>query len=228
MGLFLTGLGTLAMVFGTIEYGYRLQELRRHRYFSIWRPSLIISLAMSAIGLFLSSPSSSRRCDRSRALTAAAGPYSLSVDAFSLLGGPLHRLGRRLGLVRGSNTVALGLALGGSLWLVLLLLTLIEGLGDRIFSPAALGVHVRLLVALPLFFVGETWLLPCLATFLETIVRAQVVPAGEVPRLQAELAWMRRLADTWLPDLLLPARRTGDAARRLAPAPARRDIGPRS
>ena len=53
MGLFLTGLGTLAMVFGTVEYCVRLQELRRHRWFSIWRPSLIISVLMSLIGLFM-------------------------------------------------------------------------------------------------------------------------------------------------------------------------------
>jgi len=34
-------------------------------------------------------------------------------ERFSLLGGPLHGLGCRLGLVRGgTNTVALGLALG--------------------------------------------------------------------------------------------------------------------
>ena len=42
---------------------------------------------------------------------------------FSLLGGPLHRLGCRLGLVRGgTNTVALGLALGALLWTVLVAL----------------------------------------------------------------------------------------------------------
>ena len=53
MGLLLTGLGTLAMVCGTIEYWYRLQELRRHRYFSLLRPSFVISQLMSVIGLFL-------------------------------------------------------------------------------------------------------------------------------------------------------------------------------
>jgi len=53
MGLFLTGLGTLAMIFGTIEYWVRLQDLRRHRPFGLWRPSLIISLLMSLIGLFM-------------------------------------------------------------------------------------------------------------------------------------------------------------------------------
>jgi putative membrane protein len=53
MGMFLTGMGTLAMVLGTIEYWYRLQDLRKQNSFSIWRPSLVMALCMSAIGLFL-------------------------------------------------------------------------------------------------------------------------------------------------------------------------------
>jgi len=53
MGLLLTGLGTMAMVFGTVEYWYRLKELRRRRYFSFLRPSLVMSVLMSLIGLFL-------------------------------------------------------------------------------------------------------------------------------------------------------------------------------
>jgi len=53
MGMFLTGMGTLAMVLGTIEYWYRLQDLRKLDSFAIWRPSLVMALLMSAIGLFL-------------------------------------------------------------------------------------------------------------------------------------------------------------------------------
>jgi len=53
MGLFLTGLGTLAMVFGTVEYWVRLKELRRARDVSFLRPSLVMSVLMSMIGLFM-------------------------------------------------------------------------------------------------------------------------------------------------------------------------------
>ena len=53
MGMFLTGMGTLAMVLGTIEYWYRLQDLRKQNSFAIWRPSFVMALLMSAIGLFL-------------------------------------------------------------------------------------------------------------------------------------------------------------------------------
>jgi len=53
MGLFLTGLGTLAMLFGTVEYWYRLKGLRTLRPIPILRPTLVISLVMSLIGLFM-------------------------------------------------------------------------------------------------------------------------------------------------------------------------------
>jgi putative membrane protein len=53
MGLFLTGMGTLAMVFGTVEYWYRLDDLRQHRPLSLVRPSLIVAVLMSLIGLFM-------------------------------------------------------------------------------------------------------------------------------------------------------------------------------
>jgi len=94
-------------------------------------------------------------------------------EKFSLLGGPLHRLGCRLGLVRGgTNTVALGLALGVSSWAVLLLLALIEGVGDQVFSLTVIGAHVRLLVVIPLFFLCESWLDPRLTAFVRMIVRS--------------------------------------------------------
>ena len=53
MGLFLTGMGTVAMVLGTIEYGTRLRELRAYRDYRLWRPAFIIALLMSITGLFL-------------------------------------------------------------------------------------------------------------------------------------------------------------------------------
>lgn len=53
MGLFLTGLGTVAMVFGTIEYWHRLMGLREYRNYALWRPSFIMAVVMSATGLFL-------------------------------------------------------------------------------------------------------------------------------------------------------------------------------
>lgn len=52
VGLFLTGMGTVSMVMGTIEYWRTLVELRESQPFRIWRPSLVIALIMAVSGLF--------------------------------------------------------------------------------------------------------------------------------------------------------------------------------
>jgi hypothetical protein len=124
-------------------------------------------------------------------------------DTLVLAGGPLQRFARQLGLIGGdSNSVPLGLVLGGSLWLVLLLFSWIDRVLDALFSLPAIGVHVRLLVALPLLFVAETLVAPCVATFIETLVRSGVVPPRTQPALHADLASTRRLASSWWPELL--------------------------
>lgn len=125
-------------------------------------------------------------------------------DDLSLLGGPLHRLGCRLGLVRGgTNTVPLGLVLGAFPWLVLLALALFEGLGAVFYSIQAIGSHVRLLVTVPLLFVCETFINPRFAAFVHEIVRSQVVPATERPALDREIARILRWKDAWLPEAFL-------------------------
>src|SRR5262249_36600535 len=126
-----------------------------------------------------------------------------SPEPFSLLGGPLHQLGRRLGLVRSeTNTVWLGLALGWGLWLLVVALALMEGLTDRLFSMSLIGAHARLLLAIPLFFIGETWVAPHMAAFVVTIRRSGVVPPGARPALDAEVSRTRRMANWWWPDVV--------------------------
>ena len=53
VGLFLTAMGTFAMVFGTIEYWTHLKSLRTYRDYPLWRPSFVIALLMSAVGILL-------------------------------------------------------------------------------------------------------------------------------------------------------------------------------
>jgi putative membrane protein len=53
LGLFLTGLGTVAMVMGTIDYFHTIRTLRLYGEFSVWRPSFVFALIMSATGLVL-------------------------------------------------------------------------------------------------------------------------------------------------------------------------------
>jgi len=124
-------------------------------------------------------------------------------EGFSLLGGPLHRLGCRLGLVRGgTNTVALGLALGALLWTILVALAFIEGVGHRLFSLSVIGAHVRLLVVIPLFFLCESWLDPRLTTFVSMIVRSGVVARNALPALESDIARTARWKDSWLAELI--------------------------
>ena len=53
VGLFLTGLGTVAMVMGTLEYGQALRDLRRYMDIKIARPVFIMALLMAVFALFL-------------------------------------------------------------------------------------------------------------------------------------------------------------------------------
>ncbi|MEI7900492.1 MAG: hypothetical protein WCK89_09570 [bacterium] len=121
--------------------------------------------------------------------------------AFSLFGGPLYRLGCRLGLVRGgTNTLGLGVALGLITWGVLVALTLVTGGKTRVFSLQTIGAHVRLLVALPLLFLCETWVFPRMAEFVRDIVRSGIVPEAEWPALQSAIRRIGRLKGCWLAE----------------------------
>ena len=123
------------------------------------------------------------------------------LDRFTLLGGPLHRLGTRLGLVRaGSNTLPLGLALSALFWLPLVILGVAEGGADRLFSIGLVAAHVRLLVAIPLFFLCESWLDPPAATFIPTLRRSGIVPEQAASAYERILARAARLTDSWTAD----------------------------
>jgi len=53
IGLFLTGLGTVAMVMGTVEYWGTLREVHQLQDFRLARPALIMAVLMSVLGVFL-------------------------------------------------------------------------------------------------------------------------------------------------------------------------------
>jgi len=126
-----------------------------------------------------------------------------ALEEFSLLGGPLYRLGCRLGLVRGgtnTGTGAIGLALGVFLWIVLVLLTFVDGVSNQLLSLSVIGVHVRLLVTIPLFFLCEGRLDAHLTVFVGGIVRSGVIPKTALPVLESDIARAARWRDSWLPE----------------------------
>jgi hypothetical protein len=118
-------------------------------------------------------------------------------ESFSLVGGPLDQMGRRLGLVRGTNTVRLGLALGVGLWLVILALSVLEGVTARLFQLSAIGGSVRLLLAIPLFFICESWVGPRMTACVATITSTGIAPSGP---LGTEVVRADRRAHAWWPE----------------------------
>jgi len=125
-----------------------------------------------------------------------------TVPEFNLFGGPLQRLGRRLGLVRGENTFWLGVALGLIAWGVLVGLALLQGAGQKVFSLAMIGVHVRFLVAVPLFFLCETWVAPRMVEFVRNIVNSGVVTDAELPALLSDIRRIDHLKAPWPVEIL--------------------------
>lgn len=126
-----------------------------------------------------------------------------AIPELTMLGGPLQRLGSRLGLVRGgTNTVRLGLLLGLFAWSVLITLALLQGFSPRILDLTAIGAHVRFLVAVPLFFVCEAWVTPHMAEFARDIVRSGVAPQASMPTLASAIRRVNRLSDSRLAEAL--------------------------
>jgi hypothetical protein len=122
-------------------------------------------------------------------------------EMFSLLGGPLYRLGSRLRLIRaGTNTTPIGLTIGVFLWIVLVPLSFVDGVAKELLSLSAIGVHVRLLVTIPLLFLCDSRLDPHVTTFVCRIARAGIVPRSALPALNFEIASTARLKDSWLPE----------------------------
>jgi hypothetical protein len=120
---------------------------------------------------------------------------------FSLLGGPLHRIGVRLGLVRpGPNTLPLGIALGLSAWIILVALAALEGDRGEFFSLTVVGAHVRLLAVIPLLFLCETTFDRQARAFLTTLMRSGVASSAALPALRAEIRNVARWTNSWIPD----------------------------
>jgi hypothetical protein len=120
---------------------------------------------------------------------------SRDMPPFSLLGGPLHQLGLRLGLVRApSNTVLLGVAIGAGLWSVFAVLNLLGG--EDLLAFSLLGSHVRLLLAIPLLFLAETLLDPRMDAFMRGMLRSRIVSGAASEALMAELSRIGRLKDS--------------------------------
>jgi hypothetical protein len=126
------------------------------------------------------------------------------ITELTVFGGPLNKLGLWLGLVRNeTNTIRLGLVLGLMTWIILIILSLMQGSFVKIFSLPFLAGHVRFLVAIPLFFVCETWIAPCMSEFISNITSSDLVPESERPELDSIISRIARMNNFWLAEAIL-------------------------
>lgn len=127
---------------------------------------------------------------------------------FSLFkGGPLYNLARRLGVRRDSGgLVRIGLALALLAWIPLVLLTSVEGAlshGPRIGFWQSLGTHVRLLLAIPLFFSAEAVFDTRVGDVLRRILEIRLVLPRDEPTLSAAVRQAVRSRNAWTMEAAL-------------------------
>ncbi len=127
---------------------------------------------------------------------------------FSLMeGGPLYRLGRRIGLPDGRpGFVRLGLIIALLTWLPLFAFAGIAYLtsGSSIFPFLySLGTHVRLLVAIPLFFIAEGMFNARVREAIRLMVTGRLITEQQLPRFNAALRAALTWRDTWIVEAAL-------------------------
>ena len=158
----------------------------------------------------------------------ASSRTSAAFVHFSLMGGgPLHRLAQALGLPSGgAGFVTLGVALAILTWAPLFVLTAAAGTltsGPIIPFSESTGTHVRLLVAIPLFFVAEAVFDVRVRRVVRKLALHLVAPR-RLPRLTAALLRAKGgpTAGSWKGRL----RSSPSCSPRAASAPTRRSMSP--
>lgn len=129
---------------------------------------------------------------------------------FSLVeGGPLYRIGQRLGLAPGSRSlVQLGMILAAVTWVPLFVLNLLGGPttdGATLSFGWSLGTHVRFLVAIPLFFAAEAAFDAQARSALGHLLDSGLVTSEQRPRFDAALRSAMRWRDLGLIEAALVA-----------------------
>lgn len=123
----------------------------------------------------------------------------------------LFRLQRRVGLIPAHGLGIARRAIFWSLfaWLPIVAWAWIQG---RISLPTAdespfahFGLHARLLIALPLFIVGEGVAHSMMTLFVPYFVTSGLVPPAEVPRFKQAIARTARLRDAVIPWIVILA-----------------------
>jgi hypothetical protein len=94
----------------------------------------------------------------------------------------------------------LGLAIGWSLWLVVMGTAAVEGVASRMLGLAWSGGHTRLLVAIPLFFVCEAWMNPQVGRWVTSLGDRAGVAELQRPALGALVSRLHSRVGLWIPE----------------------------
>lgn len=137
---------------------------------------------------------------------AAWTPATLASLGLSVVrGDPAFRLQQKLGLIPGTG---LGIARRAVFWSLLAWLPIAAWAvwtGRAVTATsgepllAHFGIHVRFLVAIPLFIFAESAVHGMCARLLPRLVTTGIVPPEELPAMQALLQRLARLRDSVLP-----------------------------
>ena len=140
--------------------------------------------------------------------SAAVADQGAGVDhqPFSLMqGGLLHRAGQSLGAPAGvRGLIYLGVGLAIFTWLPLLILVIAAGTiadGRTVPFLAGIGVHMRLLVGIPLFFVAEAGFDFRVGQVISALTDSRLVPERRRSDFDATLAKATRLRDTGVVEI---------------------------
>jgi hypothetical protein len=131
-------------------------------------------------------------------------------ENFSLVeGGPLYRLGLALGgsTARGVLT-RLALVFALATWVPVFALNALGNSltgGSTVPFVQSLGTHVRLLVAIPLFFIAEYAFNRRVRQVIASIVETRLVRPGQVPLLDAVLHRVTRWRQSWIAEAAILA-----------------------
>jgi hypothetical protein len=131
-----------------------------------------------------------------------------AVPAFSLVrGGPMYRVARALHMISGDGHVRrLALVLVGVTWIPLIVLSALARAASGQWPPLAAdtGVHVRLVLAVPLLLVAEGRMHLRTERCLDRFVSGRWAPEGDA-EVRRIVAVADRWRDAWWPELAILA-----------------------
>jgi hypothetical protein len=133
------------------------------------------------------------------------GPGTLGLSADDWLQSSTRIL--RLVTGRGS-LVRIGLFVAAVTWIPLLVLTAVEGTlvgGRTIAASQSLGMHTRLLVSIPLFFLAESLFIRRASEVVRALRQAQIVEARDLPGLASAWRQADALWNSWATEAALAA-----------------------